>query len=85
MSSLNVRFAQKTRRKTDLLNCTNLPSSDSVRQAGVELHQESNNRANTPASVRTRCVYRDKIKRKQEGLRKDRWGEAVDYEKVTSI
>lgn len=31
MSSLNVRFAQKTRGETDLLNCTNLPSSDSAR------------------------------------------------------
>lgn len=31
MSSLNVRFAQTTSRTTDLLNCTNLPDSDSVK------------------------------------------------------
>lgn len=30
MSSLNVRFAQKTRGKTDFLNCTNLPGNDGL-------------------------------------------------------
>lgn len=95
MSSLNVRFAQetrdKTREKTDLLNCTNLPDSDSAHrnhQARVGPHQENNSKTN--ASVCTHCICGDKIKRKPESLQKDfaeldRWGEAADYEKVTSI
>lgn len=31
MSSSNVRSARETRGKTELLNCTNLPGSDSAR------------------------------------------------------
>lgn len=93
MSSLNVRFPQTTRGKTDLLNCTKLPSSDSVHcnhQVGAGLIRRVTAEQIRHASVRTGCVYRDKTKRNQEGLQKDcaegdRWGEASDYEKVTSI
>lgn len=66
MSSLNVRFAQKTRGKTDLLNCTNLPSSDSVRhnhQAAAGPRQESHGRGKTRQRV---CA--------QAGCMEARWG-----------
>lgn len=59
MSSLNVRFAQKTRGKTDLLNCTNRASSDRARliqEARAGAHQESNSRANTPGKC-TQAVF----------------------------
>lgn len=92
MSSLNVRFAQKTRGKTDLLNCTNLPASDSARhnhKAGAGPIAGGITAEPTPVCV-TGCLCRDKIRRKQEGLQQDcaeqdRWGEAADYEKVTSM
>lgn len=76
MSSLNVRFAQKTRGKTDLLNCTNLPSSDSDWRNQGAGRWERNSWANTSARV----SHRLRLWGWEES-----WGEAADWEKVTSI
>lgn len=59
MSSLNVRFAQKTRRKTDLWKCTNLPSNDSYclnppSRRGP--HWDSNSRANAQKKKQRVCA-----------------------------
>lgn len=101
MSSLNVRLARKTRGKTDLLNRTNVPGSDGARhdhravagaraRAGAGLVQGGMTAEPTPARVLAMFAGTRLGGGKQEGLRQDcaeqdHWGEAADYEKVTSM
>lgn len=90
MSALNVRFSHKTRGKRDLLNCTNLPSSNSVshnHKAGAgptgRMAAEPTPACVLAAFVGTR-TGEGKVSNMTVQSRTAR-EEAADYEKVTSM